>query len=121
MEFIMEFFSILVVVVLAMWVGWHVRGIVMLANLSENPDRVIKMLQEIKRINEQEKQEVQSKVIGVEIKPERVGNMWYAYAADNDQFLGQGPTLDDALKMVKDRFPDKKFWCKKPNENNHSS
>ena len=47
--------------------------------------------------------------------------MWYAYAADSSEYLGQGTTLDDALKMVADRFPNKKFWCKKPNEYNQTT
>jgi hypothetical protein len=121
MEFIMDFFAMVVVAVIAMYIGWHLRGIVILANLAEDPDRVIKMLEKIKQINKEEQQEIKSKIIGIEIKPEQVGNMWYAYAADNDQFLGQGPTLEDALKMASDRFPGKKFWCKKPNESNQSS
>ena len=115
MEFLMDFITILVIAVIAMWIGWHLRGIVILANLAEDPDRVIGMLEKIKKINEEEQQESKGVLPGVEIKPEQVGNMWYAYAADNNQFLGQGPTLEDALKMVADRFPDKKFWCKKPN------
>jgi hypothetical protein len=121
MEFLMDFIALIVVAVIAMWIGWHLRGIVILANLAEDPDRVIGMLKKIKEINEEEAKEAKSKQSGVEIKPEQVGNMWYAYAADNDQFLGQGPTLEDALKMVADRFPDKKFWCKKPNEFNQST
>lgn len=117
----MDFLTTIVVAVIAMWVGWHLRGIVILANLSEDPDRVIKMLEKIKEINQEEHQELKGKLVGIEIKPEQVGNMWYAYAADDNQFLGQGPTLDDALKMVSDRFPNKKFWCKKPNESNQTT
>ena len=117
----MEFISIIVVAIIASWIGWHVRGIVMLANLSENPDHVIKMLEEIKRINETEEQDGKVSIIGTEIKPEKVGNVWYAYAADDNQFLGQGPTLEDALKMVADRFPNKKFWCKDSNKFHQTS
>ena len=79
------------------------------------------MLEKIKKINEEEQQESRGLIKGIEIKPEQVGNMWYAYSADDSQYLGQGPTLDEALKMVADRFPNKKFWCKKPNESNQSS
>lgn len=117
----MDFLTIIVVAVIAMWIGWHLRGIVILANLSENPDRVIGMLEKIKKINEEEQQEFTENITGIEIKPERVGNEWFAYTATDNQFLGQGPTLEDALKMVADRFPNKKFWCKKPNESNQTA
>ncbi len=117
----MDFLTIIVLAVVAMWIGWHVRGIVILANLAENPDKVIRMLEKIKEINKEEQQELKGAITGVEIKPEQVGNMWYAYAADDGAFLGQGPTLEDALKMVSDRFPNKKFWCKKPNESNQTT
>ena len=117
----MDFITLVVIAVIAMWIGWHLRGIVILANLAENPDRVIGMLEKIKKINEEEQQESNGKLTGIEIKPEQVGNMWYAYAADDNQFLGQGSTLEDALKMVSDRFPNTKFWCKKPNESNQTS
>jgi hypothetical protein len=121
MEFLMDLITIVVIAVIAMWVGWHLRGIVILANLAEDPDRVISMLEKIKKINEEEQNEQVGKLTGVEIKPELVGNVWYAYAADNDQFLGQGPTLEAALKMVADRFPNKKFWCKKPDGSNQTT
>jgi len=117
----MDFITILVIAVIAMWIGWHLRGIVILANLAEDPDRVISMLEKIKKINEEEQQEFKGKISGIEIKPEQVGNMWYAYAADSNQYLGQGSTLEDALKMVADRFPNKKFWCKQPNEFNQTT
>jgi len=117
----MDFITLIVVAVIAMWIGWHVRGIVILANLADDPDRIIGMLKKIKEINEEEAKEAKGVLPGVEIKPEQVGNTWYAYAADSNQFLGQGSTLDEALKMVADRFPDKKFWCKKPNESSQST
>ena len=121
MEFLMDFITLIVVAVIAMWIGWHLRGIVILANLAEDPDRVIGMLEKIKEINEEEAKESKGLLKGIEIKPEQVGNMWYAYSADNNQFLGQGPTLDEALKMVADRFPNKKFWCKKPDGSNQTT
>ena len=111
MEFIMEFFSILVLAVIAMWVGWHLRGIVMLANLSENPDKVIKMLQEIKRINELEKSNgEQQSVSGVELEIERVGSTLYAYTKDTNQFIAQGTDLKGLLAEAHKRFPDKVFF-----------
>lgn len=105
----MEFLSILVLVVIAMWVGWHLRGIVMLANLSENPDRVIKMLEEIKRINKEE-QEGKPVSKGVELEIERVGSTLYAYTKDTNQFIAQGSDLKALLAEAHRRFPNKVFF-----------
>jgi len=106
----------------AFWLGWHLRSIVMIANLATNPDKVIKMLEKIKEINAAEADgKDASELEGTEIAPEQVGNVWYAYAKDSGQFLGQGPTFEDALKMAAERFPNKKFWCKKPKEVSHNT
>jgi hypothetical protein len=117
----MDFLLYIVVAVIASWIGWHLRGIVILTNLAEDPDRVIRMLEKIKQINQEEQLEHTGKLPGVEIKPELVGNVWYAYAAEDNQFLGQGATLEDALKMVADRFPNKKFWCKQSDKFNQTT
>ncbi len=76
----MEFLSFVVVFIIAMYIGWHLRGIIFLANLSENPDRVIKMLEKIKEINQEEAASGKSKQDGTELKIERVGNMLYAFS-----------------------------------------
>lgn len=106
----------------AFWLGWHIRGIIVLANLATNPDKIIKMLEEIKRINQAEEAgETIDDAEGTEIAPELVGNMWYAYAKDSGEFLGQGSTFDDAIQMATSRFPNKKFWYKNPNELSHNT
>ena len=88
----------------------------------EDMDELMAAQDEEDFIDEEEEEfESKGKLTGIEIKPEQVGNTWYAYAADDSQYLGQGPTLEDALKMVADRFPNKKFWCKKPNESSQTT
>ncbi len=112
----MEFLSYIVVFIIAMYIGWHLRGVVFLANLSENPDRVIKMLERIKQINAEEAAGNVMADGGVEVTAEHVQGYWYAYSKENGQFLGQGPTFEAALKSACERFPGKKFWCN--NQNN---
>ena len=113
----MDYIIYIVLGAVAFWLGWHARGIVFLANLSVNPEKMIKMLEEVKRINAAESQEeldsiVQLQVGAVEVQPEEVKGVWYAYAKDTNQFLGQGSSLEEALTQAANRFPDKKFWCK---------
>lgn len=104
-----EIISVIVVSILGFWLGWYLRGIIFMAAISENPEKLIKILEELKKINKNEA--VGVKPTAVEVEPERVGLTWYAYAKENGQFLGQGTTLEDALKSASLRFPDKTFWC----------
>jgi len=99
----------LVVVFFAFWLGWKLRGTIMMAAMSDDPEKIIKMLEEIKAINKNEKISVSPN--SIEVEPEHVGATWYAYAKETGQFLGQGSTLEDALKSASLRFPNKTFWC----------
>lgn len=116
----MDFIIYAVIAAIGVYAGWHIRGVVMLALLSEHPDRVIKMLEKIKEINTKEELGIQIKE-GIEVAPECVNNYWYAYAKDTNQFLGQGPSLEEALKQAATRFPDKKFWCEEPKQFSQSA
>lgn len=120
MEILMDILFYVVIGFIVFYAGWQLRGAIMLANLATNPDKIIKMLEEIKKINEAEArgEEFQE---GVEVEPEQVGNVWYAYAKDTGQFLAQGTSLDDAIKAACDRFPEKTFWCKKPKQFNQTA
>lgn len=108
----MEIFILdVIVLILAFWAGWHLRAIVFLANLSVNPDKVIKMLEEIKRLNAEEEEGVVAQdASGTELFIERVDNMLYAYVKETNQFVAQGPDLKSLLDSAHKRFPSKKFF-----------
>jgi hypothetical protein len=113
----MDYIIYIVLGVVAFWLGWHARAIVFLANLSIDPERTIKMLEKIKDINAAETQEqlngiVTTQLDAVEVEPEQVKGVWYAYAKTSGQFLGQGASLEDALMQAAKQHPTKKFWCK---------
>lgn len=113
----MDFIIYIVLGAVAFWLGWHARGIVFLANISVNPDKMIKMLEKVKEINEAKSPEELEAIErtpfdAVEVAPEQVKGVWYAYAKDTNQFLAQGNSLEEALTAAAKRFPDKKFWCK---------
>jgi hypothetical protein len=113
----MDYIIYIVLGAVAFWLGWHARGIVFLANISIDPEKTIKMLEKIKEINAAESQEeldgiVSTQVDAVEVQPEEVKGVWYAYAKTSGQFLGQGSSLEEALTQAANRFPNKKFWCK---------
>jgi len=113
----MDYIIYIVLGVVAFWLGWHARAIVFMANLSIDPDRTIKMLEKIREINAAKTEEeldsiVSNQMNAVEVEPEQVKGVWYAYAKTTGQFLGQGSSLEEALTQAANRFPDKKFWCK---------
>lgn len=109
----MEYLIYTIVAVAAFWFGWHVRGIIITINISQNPDKAIKMLEQIKKINAAETVEelnaLKSDASDNEMSIERVGDMLYAYSKENGQFLAQGPNLADVLAAVHKRFPNKTF------------
>ena len=103
----MDFLIYVVVAAIAFWIGWHARGIIFLANISENPDRVINMLEKIRQINEEDSGMVGE---GTELSIERVGNMLYAYIKDTNQFVAQAPDLSTLLKEAHKSYPTQKFF-----------
>ena len=106
-----------VAVTIGMWAGWNARWLVMMAMFSENPEKIIEILQKIKKINDEENLTAKVvKAVGVEVEPELVNGVWYAYSKENNQFVGQGPTIEAALEQAKLRFPGKSFWCNRPKE-----
>ena len=108
----MDFIIYVVIAVVAFFFGWHARGIIMLANLSVDPDKIIKMLEEIKRINADEAAGIVRDAAETELQIERVGTMLYAYSKDTGQFLAQAPTLPELIKNTELRYPGKKFFGK---------
>lgn len=87
---------------IAGWLG-HAKG--MLARLLEDPDSMIKILDEYKK--NMPSAQTDSSVREVEVEQEK--GMFLLYAKDNGQFLAQGPTLDAALEAARNRFPGQEF------------
>ena len=65
----------IVIISFAFYAGWKIRGILMLAAMSDNPERVIKLLEEVKKINKGETKE-SANDIKVEVEPEKVNDYW---------------------------------------------
>ncbi len=99
--------------VLCFFVGWKFRGSIMISAMKENPEKIIQILKEVEQINKKEKTDSKE----VEVEPEKVGQIWYAYAKETGQFLAQAPTLEEAIKLASLRFPNKTFWCETEKSN----
>lgn len=113
----MDMIFVILVAVVAAWLGWHARAIVMLYNLSRNPQLVIHLLEQLKELDGQEA----STEEGIEVRAECVDNCWYAYAHASGQFLAQGPSLEETQRAIERQYPHKKFWYNIPNKSSQTA
>ena len=104
----MEYIIYLIVALVAYWLGWHARGVIFLANISQRPEHMIKMLEKIKEINESE--DVGLPEDAIEVQTESVNGLIYAYEKTTGQFLAQAQNLHQAMLLAAARYPGKKFW-----------
>jgi hypothetical protein len=118
-----EFLIYLGVGAVASWLGWHARGIVILYKLSRDPRATQKLLEELKAINDSEdgNPSVPTDPTTIELKVEANKGLIYLFDKETDRFIGQGPTVADALKMARERFPNKTFWCNKPEQDSQTA
>ena len=113
----MEFIIYIALGAVAFWIGWHARGIVILANLARDPEKMIGILEKIKDINQEEEHEQHTTLEGIELAIERVQDEFYAYNKKDGRFVAQGTSLESVLKSASDRFPGTKFFGKTSAEN----
>lgn len=87
--------------------GWLNHAHSFLRKVMADPDEMINLLNEYKKSKPEDQKNQDTPVR--EIKVEKYGNALYLYAKDNDQFLAQGNTLQEALAEVDKKFPGKNF------------
>jgi hypothetical protein len=107
-----DFIVYFIIAVSAFWLGKQFAIVRFIENLSNNPDKIIKMLEEIKRINAEHELAVAALVPEDAIMlntEERAGSV-YLFQSEDDKFIAQGKSIEDALKSAAERFPGKKFW-----------
>ena len=106
---------IAVAAIVGYFVGYHMRAIMLIKGMSEDPDHFIRLLEQVKKINDEHDEEMtklraSGPVDGTELAIERVGNMFYAYTKDTNQFIAQGASVDALMDQAKLRHPDRKFF-----------
>ena len=81
---------------------------VVMHNVSENPRKMIEILEKIERLNAKEQQIDQEDNNSLnDIKTEVYHGITYLFDKDTDEFLAQGTSFDDALKIANKRFPNR--------------
>lgn len=115
----MESFIDLIFIGLMFWLGWTLRGLLIIRAMSENPEKIIEILKEVKRINQAERaQDSQEQPeTTTQLKIERHGDMLYAFSQDRDEFIAQGTNLTEVLDRAHQRFPNKVFVGTITNDN----
>lgn len=107
--------GIVVAAVVGYFVGYHVRAVLLIKGMSDDPEHFIQLLNQVKKINQQHDTELdnlQQGLTGTELAIEKDGNMYYGYTADTKQFIAQGSTLDDLMEQAAQRHPGKEFFGK---------
>ena len=98
----------LFIFILGLVVGWHMSAWRITKRVLSDPDSMIRMLEKYKKAKIDAEKEEQSDGVR-EMKVERHGDMLYLFAKDNDEFLAQGTTLQEAISEVEKRFPNQTF------------
>ncbi len=107
----MDFFIITGLLLIGFLIGWHLRALTILRNMTEKPDEMINLLKQLKDLSDQEERIGESITDDlIELELETHSNMLYAYNKMTGQFIAQGTSEEELFESAKKRFPDKKFW-----------
>lgn len=103
-----EIISILLIFVSGFIVGWFLHARSMLTRITQDPDKIISLLEKYK-IAKAEMDQSESTLTATEVRVEKIGSMFYLYSTNNNEFLAQGTSIEDALEAIKKRYPDQNF------------
>ena len=108
----MDYILILVLIGLAFYAGWHLRAITILYKISEHPEHMIRLLEQVKKLNDEARLQAEQGVPddAIEVKTEQVNGLVYAYNKVTGEFLAQAQNLHQVMVLAASRYPGKKFW-----------
>lgn len=101
----MELLIALVIFAAGFFAGWFRATNSLIEKLVADPQSMILILKNFQQSLDTADKETTLR----EVKVEKVGDQIYLFDQETDDFLAQGPTLQDALDQVQKRFPGKKF------------
>lgn len=110
----------LLLIVGAFYLGWIARGATLLAGMSDNPEKFIKLLEDIKKINTAEaagitEEDAVALAKSTKVRVDMVQDVVYLYRLEDNEFISQGSSIEDAMAQGQKRFPGKTFWLEKQN------
>lgn len=92
--------------------GYWISHLIMVRRILRDPDRMIDLLKKYKEAAEEVNAENISPTTGnriVEVEVLKENETFYLYSKDDNQFLGQGSTIESALDSIRKRYPNKVF------------
>jgi len=117
MEF--DLISVGIFVGVAFYVGWFCRGVSLMSKLAQEPERMIGLLEEIRKINENEARDIPEDVIEMDLRKQN--GLVYLYNKASGEFLAQGANIEAAVKVAAERFPGKRFGYTDTEQTAHSA
>ena len=109
-----DMFSTLLIFLSGFIVGWFLHARSMLTRITQDPDKIIALLEKYKLAKIEMEQD--ESTVTTELRVEKIGNQFYLFTKDTNEFLAQGLSLDDALESIKQRYPDRNFKGSIPKE-----
>ena len=103
-------YFLLVISIGAVWVSGYMIGVartkhLLSMNIVDDPDRIIEIIQEIKRKNAEFEEDSNA----TEVVIEQHNDRFFVYNKSTNLFLGQGSSVDEAMDVVVQRFPTQVF------------
>lgn len=116
-----DYIITLIVFVAAFWLGWRVRTAIVMYHLSEDPDKMIGILNKIKELNAKGTTKDSKEIVpNGDVKIEHHHGHVYLFESETDKFLAQGKTIADAIALMDKRFPGR-FTLKVTVPDSHSA
>jgi uncharacterized membrane protein YkoI len=85
--------------------GWVVHSEHFKSTLLSNPSALDAMLKRVQYLKAMEAKTARMYATTILANYEQHGKMWYLFAADDDQFLGQGLSEEEALENAREKYP----------------
>jgi hypothetical protein len=105
----MEYLIYMAIGVIAYLAGRHAARVELMLNISKDPDKFIRMLNQVKELNEIIEDDSMPEE-AVPCEAETVNGVVYLYDKITGEFLAQGNNLVQAITTAATRFPGKTFW-----------
>lgn len=124
--------ELLIIFVLGFYCGWKLNEKFFVHIIKTDPEAIEEACRIAKRNRaedllgetEVEMETEDGKLVktkGVELAIEAVGDVLYAYSKATNQFIAQGNTIEELLKIAHKRFPGQTFFGDLPDEEHQNS
>lgn len=101
--------NLLIYIILSFAFGYWLSHFFMIRRILKNPQGMIELLKRYQESDDEVKKIQNSEGSAIEVEVVKEQNSYYLYSKFDNQFLGQGHTLEDALDNTRKRFPNKSF------------